>query len=181
MFVYSLVYRHYFLYDKYRCKSEKILELIGMRCPSCYHNGTRVLDSRPVEDGKSIRRRRECEKCNHRFTTFEKVEESPLIVVKKDGAREEFNRDKILRGLIKACEKRPVPLQQIEDVIYDIEKELRNHGASEVKSEAIGEMVMDRLAKVDEVAYVRFASVYRQFKDINVFLEELKDIIKRDK
>lgn len=152
-----------------------------MRCPNCHHNGTRVLDSRPVEEGKSIRRRRECEECSYRFTTFEKVEEAPLIVVKKEGTREEFSREKVLRGLIKACEKRPVPLQKIEDITNEIEVELRNQGASEVKSEVVGEMVMDRLAKIDEVAYVRFASVYRQFKDINVFLEELKDIIKRDR
>ncbi|WP_102345321.1 transcriptional regulator NrdR [Bacillus sp. Marseille-P3661] len=151
-----------------------------MRCPNCQHNGTRVLDSRPVEDGRSIRRRRECEECHYRFTTFEKVEEIPLIVVKKGGTREEFSREKILRGLIKACEKRPVPLQTLEDIVNDIEKELRNQGVSEVKSVDVGEMVMDHLAKVDEVAYVRFASVYRQFKDINVFIDELKDLIKRD-
>ncbi|WP_070121820.1 transcriptional regulator NrdR [Bacillus marinisedimentorum] len=150
-----------------------------MRCPNCQHNGTRVLDSRPVEDGRSIRRRRECEQCNYRFTTFEKVEEIPLIVVKKEGTREEFSREKILRGLIKACEKRPVPLQKIEDITHEVERELRNQGVSEVKSEDIGSMVMDRLARVDEVAYVRFASVYRQFKDVNVFLEELKDLINR--
>ncbi|WLR50177.1 transcriptional regulator NrdR [Bacillus tianshenii] len=151
-----------------------------MRCPNCQHNGTRVLDSRPVEDGRSIRRRRECEACHYRFTTFEKVEEIPLIVVKKEGAREEFSREKMLRGLIKACEKRPVPLQKLEDMVQDIERTLRNQGTSEVKSEEIGEMIMDRLAEIDEVAYVRFASVYRQFKDINVFIKELKDLIKRD-
>lgn len=152
-----------------------------MRCPACKENSTRVLDSRPVEEGKSIRRRRECEKCSHRFTTFERVEEIPLIVVKKGGTREEFNRDKILRGLIKACEKRPVSLKQLEEITFQVEKELRNLGVSEVNSEEIGEMVMERLSKVDEVAYVRFASVYRQFKDINVFLEELKELIKKDK
>jgi transcriptional repressor NrdR len=150
-----------------------------MKCPSCQHNGTRVLDSRPVNESKSIRRRRECEECQYRFTTFEKVEEFPLIVVKKEGTREEFSRDKVLRGLIKACEKRPVPLQQLEDIVHEIEKELRNQGVSEVNSELVGEMVMDRLAKIDEVAYVRFASVYRQFKDINVFIEELSDLIKK--
>lgn len=150
-----------------------------MKCPSCQHQGTRVLDSRPVDEGRSIRRRRECEKCQYRFTTFEKVEEIPLIVVKKEGTREEFSREKILRGMIKACEKRPVSLQKLEDAAQDIEKELRNHGAAEISSETIGEMVMDRLAKIDEVAYVRFASVYRQFKDINVFIEELKELIKK--
>ncbi|WP_153127443.1 transcriptional regulator NrdR [Peribacillus tepidiphilus] len=152
-----------------------------MKCPSCQHNGTRVLDSRPVDEGRSTRRRRECEVCGFRFTTFEKVEEIPLIVVKKEGTREEFSGDKILRGLIKACEKRPVPLKVLEDITLEVEKELRNQGISEVKSEKIGEMVMDRLAKVDEVAYVRFASVYRQFKDINVFIEELKELINRER
>ncbi|KAA0563572.1 transcriptional regulator NrdR [Rossellomorea aquimaris] len=151
-----------------------------MKCPSCQHNGTRVVDSRPADEGRSIRRRRECEECNFRFTTFEKVEELPLIVVKKEGVREEFSREKILRGLIKACEKRPVPLERLEKITTDIEKELRNQGASEVESVKIGEMVMDQLAKVDEVAYVRFASVYRQFKDINVFIDELKELIKKE-
>ncbi|TJZ70281.1 transcriptional regulator NrdR [Bacillus amyloliquefaciens] len=152
-----------------------------MKCPSCQHNGSRVLDSRPADEGKSIRRRRECEACHYRFTTFEKFEEMPLIVVKKEGVREEFSRDKMLRGLIKACEKRPVPLKTLEDMCFDIEKELRNQGVSEVKSELVGEMVMDRLAKIDEVSYVRFASVYRQFKDINVFIDELKDLIKKER
>lgn len=151
-----------------------------MRCPSCLNNNTRVIDSRPIDDYRSIRRRRECEKCGYRFTTFEKVEERPLIVVKKDGNREEFSREKVLRGLIRACEKRPVSLNQLETIALEVERELRNQGASEVKSEMIGEMVMDRLSKVDEVAYVRFASVYRQFKDINVFIDELKELIKKE-
>ncbi|MFC4409819.1 transcriptional regulator NrdR [Chungangia koreensis] len=150
-----------------------------MKCPACHHNGTRVVDSRPVDENKSIRRRRECESCAYRFTTFEKVEEMPLVVVKKDGSREEFSREKVLRGLIRACEKRPVSLDSLDEVVFSIEKELRRIGNSEVKSEAVGEMVMDRLAKIDEVAYVRFASVYRQFKDINVFIEELKDLLKK--
>lgn len=152
-----------------------------MKCPSCQSNNTRVLDSRPVDDYRSIRRRRECEACGYRFTTFEKVEEIPLIVVKKEGTREEFSRDKILRGLIKACEKRPVALKELEEITSGVEKELRSNGVSEIKSEAVGEMVMDRLAKIDDVAYVRFASVYRQFKDINVFIEELKELIKKEK
>jgi transcriptional repressor NrdR len=151
-----------------------------MKCPSCQSNNTRVLDSRPVDDYRSIRRRRECEGCGYRFTTFEKVEEIPLIVVKKEGTREEFSRDKILRGLIKACEKRPVALKELEEITSSVEKELRSNGVSEIKSEAVGEMVMDRLAKIDDVAYVRFASVYRQFKDINVFIEELKELIKKE-
>lgn len=150
-----------------------------MKCPTCKYHNTRVIDSRPVEDGRAIRRRRECESCGYRFTTFERVEESPLIVIKKDGNREEFSRDKILRGLVKACEKRPVPLKQLEDLTAEIEREIRNIGVPEIKSESIGEMVMDKLAKIDEVSYVRFASVYRQFKDINVFIEELKDILKK--
>ncbi len=152
-----------------------------MKCPTCQHLGTRVLDSRPVDEGKSIRRRRECESCQYRFTTFEKLEELPLIVVKKEGIREEFSREKMLRGLIKACEKRPVALKQLEDVCFNIEKELRNQGMSEVKSELVGEMVIDELAKIDEVSYVRFASVYRQFKDINVFIDELKDLLKKER
>ncbi|MEQ2526974.1 transcriptional regulator NrdR [Robertmurraya yapensis] len=152
-----------------------------MKCPSCQNSNTRVLDSRPVDDSRSIRRRRECERCSFRFTTFEKVEEIPLIVVKKEGTREEFSRDKILRGLIKACEKRPVALQTLEDITGEVEKELRSQGVSEINSEIIGEMVMERLVKVDDVAYVRFASVYRQFKDINVFIEELKELIKKEK
>ena len=150
-----------------------------MRCPACQYNGTRVVDSRPVDDNKEIRRRRECESCAFRFTTFEKIEETPLIVVKKGGSREEFSREKVLRGLIRACEKRPVPLDQLEEIVLSIEKELRRLGNAEVRSEDVGEMVMDRLATVDEVAYVRFASVYRQFKDITVFIEELKEIMTR--
>jgi transcriptional regulator NrdR len=151
-----------------------------VKCPACHYNGTRVIDSRPVDGGRSIRRRRECESCGYRFTTFEKVEEFPLIVIKKEGTREEFSREKILRGLIKACEKRPVALKQLEDITLEVERELRNIGISEVKSSTIGEMVMDKLAKIDEVAYVRFASVYRQFKDINVFFEELKELLKKE-
>ncbi|WP_174614011.1 transcriptional regulator NrdR [Virgibacillus ihumii] len=152
-----------------------------MRCSNCHNKSTKVLDSRPIEEGRSIRRRRECEECGFRFTTFERIEEVPLIVVKKDGARQEYSRDKLIRGLIKACEKRPVPMEKIEGIAVDVEKELRNTGVSEIDSKEIGEMVMDRLSHIDEVAYVRFASVYRQFKDITVFLDELKDLIKTDK
>ncbi|KOO52438.1 transcriptional regulator NrdR [Viridibacillus sp. FSL E2-0187] len=150
-----------------------------MKCPACQFNGTKVIDSRPVDDNKAIRRRRECESCAYRFTTFEKVEEMPLIVVKKDGSREEFSREKVLRGLIRACEKRPVALNQLEELVFAIEQDLRRIGNSEVKTEDVGEMIMDRLAKIDEVSYVRFASVYRQFKDINVFIDELKELIER--
>ncbi len=151
-----------------------------MRCPACHHNGTRVLDSRPSHEGRSIRRRRECEACHHRFTTFEMIEEVPLIVVKKDGTREEFDRDKIIRGLIRACEKRPVPLEVLENIVNEVERELRGEGKNEVNSHDVGELVMDRLAVVDDVAYVRFASVYRQFKDINVFIRELRELMNKN-
>ena len=150
-----------------------------MRCPSCQYNGTRVVDSRPADDNKEIRRRRECEACGFRFTTFEKIEATPLIVVKKDGSREEFSREKILRGLIRACEKRPVSVETLEETIMLIEKDLRRLGNAEVRSEDVGEMVMNNLAKIDEVAYVRFASVYRQFSDINTFMEELTQLLNK--
>ena len=148
-----------------------------MRCPSCQYNGTRVVDSRPADDNKEIRRRRECESCGFRFTTFEKIEATPLIVVKKDGSREEFSREKIIRGLIRACEKRPVSVETLEEMVMLIEKDLRRLGNAEVRSEDVGEMVMNHLAKIDEVAYVRFASVYRQFKDINTFMDELAKLL----
>ncbi|WP_085523133.1 transcriptional regulator NrdR [Tuberibacillus sp. Marseille-P3662] len=151
-----------------------------MRCPNCHENGTKVLDSRPSGDGHSIRRRRECPVCHYRFTTFETLEEIPLIVVKKGDEREAFNRDKMLRGLIKSCEKRPVPLESLEKVVNHVEQELRSGGISEVNSAEIGELVMGELSKIDEVAYVRFASVYRQFKDINVFIDELEDLLKKN-
>lgn len=152
-----------------------------MKCPVCGHNGSRVLDSRPVHDGRAIRRRRECEECEQRFTTFEMVEVQPLIVIKKEGSREEFSREKLLRGLIRACEKRPVPLEKLEGLVMEIERSLRQGGVAEVPSKQIGEMVMERLVEIDEVAYVRFASVYRQFKDINVFVNELEDLLNRSR
>lgn len=155
--------------------------VVEMKCSNCQNKSTKVLDSRPIEDGRSIRRRRECERCGFRFTTFERIEEAPLIVVKKDGARQEYSREKLIRGLIKACEKRPVPLDEIESIAINVEKKIRNIGLSEIESKEIGEMVMDLLSKVDDVAYVRFASVYRQFKDITVFLDELKELIDTDK
>lgn len=148
-----------------------------MKCSNCQYKSTKVLDSRPIEEGRSIRRRRECEHCGFRFTTFERIEEVPLRVIKKDGVRQEYSREKLIRGLIKACEKRPVSMETIETLVLEVEKEIRNQGVSEVESKEIGEMVMDRLSHIDEVAYVRFASVYRQFKDISVFLEELKELI----
>ncbi|CAM4283053.1 transcriptional regulator NrdR [Saccharibacillus endophyticus] len=151
-----------------------------MKCPYCDYSGTRVLDSRPANENKSIRRRRECESCARRFTTFEMVEETPLIVIKKDGSREEFSRDKILRGLIRACEKRPVSVEQLETVVSRVERSLRNTAVAEIESGQIGEQVMQELYPVDEVAYVRFASVYRQFKDINMFMKELKTLLSKD-
>ena len=150
-----------------------------MRCPACHFNGTRVLDSRPSDEARSIRRRRECESCGNRFTTFETVEEVPLIVVKKDGTRQEFSREKILRGLIRACEKRPVPLETLENLVNNVERDLRGSGKNEMLSQDVGELVMERLADIDDVAYVRFASVYRQFKDINVFIKELTDLMNK--
>jgi transcriptional repressor NrdR len=151
-----------------------------MKCPYCDYSGTKVLDSRPANENKSIRRRRECERCNRRFTTFEMVEETPLIVIKKDGSREEFNRDKVLRGLIRACEKRPVSVERLEMIVSEVEKELRTTASAEVDSQQIGEIVMAELYPVDEVAYVRFASVYRQFKDIDMFMKELSSLLQRN-
>ncbi|MDQ0058798.1 transcriptional regulator NrdR [Paenibacillus harenae] len=150
-----------------------------MKCPYCDYAGTKVLDSRPANENKSIRRRRECEKCNRRFTTFEMIEETPLIVIKKGGSREEFSRDKILRGLIRACEKRPVPVERLEVIVSEVEKELRTTALAEVESRDIGEIVMSQLYPVDEVAYVRFASVYRQFKDIDMFMKELNNLLSK--
>lgn len=154
---------------------------LKMKCSKCHNKSTKVLDSRPIEESRSIRRRRECEACGFRFTTFERIEELPLIVVKKDDTRQEYSRKKLVGGLIKACEKRPVPLEKIETLAVQVEDEIRNQGVTEIDSKEIGEKVMDRLSAIDEVAYVRFASVYRQFKDLSVFLDELKDLIKTDK
>lgn len=148
-----------------------------MKCPYCDYAGTKVLDSRAANENKSIRRRRECEKCGKRFTTFEMVEETPLMVIKKDGSREEFSREKVIRGLIRACEKRPVSVEQLEALVSEVEMQLRTTAQAEVDSRMIGELVMQELYPVDEVAYVRFASVYRQFKDINMFMKELTQIL----
>lgn len=151
--------------------------LKSMKCPKCSYNSSRVLDSRPFEDGDAIRRRRECEQCGFRFRTFERKEETPLIIVKKDGTRQEFEREKLIRGLMRACEKRPVTIDQIEKVALDVEQEIRNSDLPEINSQHIGEMVLERLSEIDELAYVRFASVYRQFKDIHFFLDELKEML----
>lgn len=148
-----------------------------MKCSNCQNKSTRVLDSRPIEEGRAIRRRRECDQCGFRFTTFERIESLPLIVIKKDGTRQEYSREKLIRGLIKACEKRPVSLEQLEDIAIQVEKQIRKTGLAEVNSKDIGELVMNLLVEIDDVAYVRFASVYRQFKDISVFLEELEELI----
>ena len=148
-----------------------------MKCPYCENEDSKVIDSRHTEDGKAIRRRRECEECGRRFTTYEKVEEMILMVIKKDGSRQAFDRNKLLNGIIRACEKRPVPLATLEGIADDIEQELQSNLEREVKTVDIGEMVMSRLKNVDEVAYVRFASVYRSFKDINTFMEELTKLL----
>lgn len=150
-----------------------------MRCPFCGNDETKVLESRQVEEGTAVRRRRECELCLRRFTTYEKYEDTPLMVVKKDGRREEFSRGKLKAGILRACEKRPVSIEQIENLVYQIEKGLRNGQDREVPSKAIGEGVMDALVQLDEVAYIRFASVYREFKDIQRFLEELHELVEK--
>lgn len=152
-----------------------------MKCPYCEFPESKVVDSRPTDEGQAIRRRRECMRCGKRFTTYEKIEELPIIVVKKDGNRQTYDRNKLMNGIIKACEKRPVSMSTIERIVDDIEKNLFNSLENEVTSVEIGEMVMNKLKDVDEVAYVRFASVYRQFKDVNSFMEELKKILDESK
>ena len=152
-----------------------------MICPYCKANEDKVIDSREAADGASIRRRRECLKCQRRYTTYEHLEESPLLLVKRDGRRESFDRRKILNGLLKACEKRPVPMEKIEGAVDEIEREIRQEFEKEVSSVEVGERLMRRLQKLDEVAYVRFASVYRSFKDVNQFMTELRDILNQRK
>lgn len=152
-----------------------------MKCPFCNNDESKVVDSRPTEEGCAIRRRRECNSCKKRFTTYEKIEETPLIIVKKDGNRESYNKDKMLSGIIKACEKRPVSFEQMEKMIAGIEKTLQNTLEKEISSKYIGELVMNHLKTLDEVAYVRFASVYRQFKDINTFVDELTKLLDEKK
>lgn len=152
-----------------------------MQCPKCHHQNSRVIDSRQADDGRAIRRRRECENCGQRFTTFERIEESPLLVIKKNGVREEFNRKKILRGIIRSAEKRPVAMEQMEKIVDHVERRIREKGVTEISSTVIGEYVMEDLAQVDEISYIRFASVYRQFKDMSVFLQELQQIVDKAK
>lgn len=149
-----------------------------MKCPFCNFDDSKVLDSRSTEDNTSIRRRRECLKCQRRFTTYEKVEDIPVYVIKKDGTREPFDKRKVLTGMLKSFEKRPVSITKIEEIANDVEKQIYNTMQQEVTSNHIGELVMQRLKDIDDVAYVRFASVYRQFKDINTFMEELQKILK---
>jgi len=148
-----------------------------MRCPFCGYAESKVIDSRPAEEGATIRRRRECLACQKRFTTYEIMERLPLIVVKRDGSRQTFDKIKIMNGMLRACEKRPVSIQALEKISDEIEQELQNSLEREVTTAEIGEMVMSKLKNVDEVAYVRFASVYRQFKDVNTFFEELSKLI----
>lgn len=150
---------------------------IDMKCPFCGYNESKVIDSRPAEEGATIRRRRECLACNRRFTTYEIIERMPLVVVKRDGSRQSFDKVKLINGMVRACEKRPVPLGKLEQIADDIEQELQSNLEREVKTVAIGEMVMNRLKELDEVAYVRFASVYRSFKDINTFMDELSKLL----
>jgi len=149
-----------------------------MKCPYCGHLEDRVIDSRPTDENEAIRRRRECTSCLKRFTTYEKVESIPLMVVKKDKTRQLFDREKLLNGLMRACEKRPVSMDDLEKMVDEIESQILNSLKREITTQEIGEMVMARLKDLDEVAYVRFASVYRQFKDINTFMEELRKLLK---
>ncbi len=150
-----------------------------MKCPFCEFEESKVIDSRPTDEGEAIRRRRECLNCSKRFTTYEKIETIPLMVIKKDGSRQMFDREKLLNGIIRACEKRPVATSDMERIVNEIESATQNLLEREISSQKIGEMVMERLPEIDEVAYVRFASVYRQFKDINTFVEEVNKLLKR--
>lgn len=148
-----------------------------MKCPYCDYYESKVIDTRPTDEGQAIRRRRECISCSKRFTTYEKIEEIPIIVVKKDGNRQAYDRNKLLNGILRACEKRPVSIDTMEEIVNEIEKNLYNSMEREITSTNIGEMVMNALKNIDEVAYVRFASVYRQFKDVNSFMDELKQLL----
>lgn len=152
-----------------------------MKCPYCEYEESKVIDSRPTDEGEAIRRRRECLQCQKRFTTYEKIENIPLMVVKKDKSRQMFDREKLLNGIMRACEKRPVATKDMEGIVNEIEIASQNLLEREITSAQIGEMVMERLKKLDEVAYVRFASVYRQFKDISTFMEELNKLLREGK
>ncbi|WP_295774455.1 transcriptional regulator NrdR [uncultured Limosilactobacillus sp.] len=150
-----------------------------MICPHCRQEGSRVIDSRPADDGSSIRRRRECPNCGFRFTTFERYEEIPLLMIKKDGSREPFNRQKLLNGLIRSAEKRPVGMQTLTEIADKVESQARRLGETEISTQAIGEFVMNELKPVDEIAYIRFASVYREFKDVEAFRKEIESMEKK--
>lgn len=149
-----------------------------MKCPFCNHENTRVIDSRPAEDNNSIRRRRVCDECGKRFTTYEKIETIPLIIIKKDDNRETYDRTKIERGVMRACHKRPVSASQIVQLVDEVETDIFSREEREISSSYIGELIMDKLKNLDPVAYVRFASVYREFKDVNTFMDELKKVLK---
>lgn len=148
-----------------------------MKCPYCGDDNTKVIDSRPADDNASIRRRRQCDCCNKRFTTYEKIESLPLVVIKKDNIREPYDRSKIEKGVFKACHKRPISVEQITSLVDQIEAAIYNREEREISSNAVGEIVMDKLKSFDDVAYVRFASVYREFKDVNTFMDELRTIL----
>ncbi len=150
-----------------------------MKCPFCGHENTRVIDSRPAEENNSIRRRRVCDECNKRFTTYEKIETIPLIIIKKDNNRETYDRTKIEAGVLRACHKRPVSAAQISQLVDEVETEIFSMEEREIPSQIIGELVMNKLKDLDAVAYVRFASVYREFKDINTFMDELKNVLNK--
>lgn len=150
-----------------------------MKCPFCGYGDSKVIDTRPTDEGNTIRRRRECLNCQKRFTTYEKIEQSPIMVIKKDGNRQAFDREKIIRGMIKSCEKRPVSAADIEEAVNNIEKKIENSMKKEISSLEVGEMVMDELKDLDEVSYVRFASVYREFKDLQSFVDELENFVKK--
>lgn len=152
-----------------------------MKCPYCGKEDTRVIDSRPADDNNSIRRRRQCDACNRRFTTYEKIETIPLVVIKKDNTRQAYDRSKIEAGVMRSCHKRPVSMSQMQALVDDIETNIFNREEKEIPSHVIGEMLMDRLKDLDQVAYVRFASVYREFKDVETFMSELKKILASDK
>lgn len=150
-----------------------------MKCPFCAEENTKVIDSRPADDNNSIRRRRQCEKCGKRFTTYEKLETIPLVVIKKDQMREPYDRSKIERGVFRSCIKRPISVDQINELVDSVESEVFNLGEKEVESKKIGEILMDKLQQLDPVAYVRFASVYREFKDVNTFMDEIKKLLEK--
>lgn len=150
-----------------------------MECPNCHQNSSRVIDSRPSDENRSIRRRRECENCGFRFTTFERIEQAPLLVIKNDGTREAFSRDKILHGVVMAAQKRPISSNQLDNLVDHVDNAVHQLGVSEISSKDIGELVMNELADLDDVAYIRFASIYRQFKDVSGFMDAMEDMIKK--